>query len=280
MPELPEVTTIISNLKSTSLLNKKIIDVKFFKPKILKNCKIDEFRKFIINERIIDLNRKGKFILVNLTNDKFLVIHLRMEGKLFYDSLQEHLMNNYLMIELIFDNDYYLGYYDTRMFGTFNIYHSYNDMINSKELKDVAIDPLDQNFNGKFLYEKIHKINRAIKTTIMDQHIVSGIGNIYADEILFKAKIHPLTLSKKMNIQQCNDIVKYAKLILKDAIKHHGTTVFSFKIDKSHSGEYQKYLQVHTRKNEPCPVCKTQIKKIKVNGRGTYYCPNCQKESK
>lgn len=277
MPELPEVTTIINRLKETSLLNNKIIDVKFYKTKLLKNCTPKQFKNFLVNEKIIDINRKGKYILISLTNNKHWTVHLRMEGKLFYEPLSNHIMNNHLMVELIFKNKHYLGYYDSRMFGTFNIYHSYNEMINSRELNNVAIDPLDKSFDAKYLFDKINKINRAIKTVLLDQHIVSGIGNIYADEILFKAKIHPQTLAKSITLDECRLIDKYAKIILKDAIKHNGTTVFSFKFDKSHSGEYQEYLQVHTKKDMPCPICGAKIVKIKVNGRGTYFCPNCQK---
>ena len=276
MPELPEVTTIINKLKNTSMIGKKIIDVVFYKPKVIKNASVDSFKSFLVNESIVDISRKGKYILFKLTNHKWWVVHLRMEGKLFYQNSNEKIINNFLMVEIVFDNNYVLGYYDSRMFGTFHIYTD-DEIKNSKELNKVAIDPLDENFTANYLFSKICKVNRAIKTTIMDQSIVSGIGNIYADEILFASKIHPQSLAKNISLDECKSIVKHSKNILKEAIAHKGTTVFSFKFDPNHTGNYQNFLKVHSRENQECYVCKNKIIKIKVNGRGTYFCPSCQK---
>ena len=276
MPELPEVTTIINKLKNTSMIGKKIIDVVFYKPKVIKNASVDSFKSFLVNESIVDISRKGKYILFQLTNHKWWVVHLRMEGKLFYQNSNEKIINNFLMVEIVFDNNYVLGYYDSRMFGTFHIYTD-DEIKNSKELNKVAIDPLDENFTANYLFFKICKVNRAIKTTIMDQSIVSGIGNIYADEILFASKIHPQSLAKNISLDECKSIVEHSKNILKEAIAHKGTTVFSFKFDPNHTGNYQNFLKVHSRENQECYVCKSKIIKIKVNGRGTYFCPNCQK---
>lgn len=205
-----------------------------------------------------------------------MVVHLRMEGKMFYQKNDKNNFNSFLMIEIVFNNNYVLGYYDSRMFGTIHIYTD-RDIVNSKELNKVAIDPLNDDFTSDYLFNKINKANRAIKTIIMDQTIVSGIGNIYADEILFKAKINPQSLAKNITLDQCKLICKYSKEILKKAIAHNGTTVFSFKFDPTHIGNYQQYLQVHGRENKECYICKTKIKKIKINGRGTYFCPKCQK---
>lgn len=201
-----------------------------------------------------------------------------MEGKLFYFDKFDPRNKKHLMANIIFNDKSVLSYYDSRMFGTFNIYYSKDECFNSKELKKVAIDPLDEQFDASYLFNKIHKVNRAIKTTILDQTIVSGIGNIYADEILYASKIHPNTKSNKITLNECKLIVKNASSILKKAIKCHGTTIFSFKFDASHSGGYQKYLMVHSNQIKFCKKCNQKIHKIKVNGRGTYYCPGCQME--
>lgn len=276
MPELPEVQTIINTLLSSKITNHKIIGVDFYKTKVLKNSTPISFKKFLIGEKIIDIERIGKYIVFKLSNKKQMVVHLRMEGKLFYESCINKPNLRFLMLSINLDNNYRLSYYDMRMFGTFHIF-SNDKYLDSPELKKVAIDPLNKKFTWQYLKEKTFKINRAIKTTIMDQSIISGIGNIYADEILFRSKIHPVTKPKYLSDQDFKNIVVNSKKVLTDAIKCKGTTVFSYKFDKNHSGGYQSKLLVHTKQGQPCPVCKTIIKKIKVNGRGTYYCPNCQK---
>lgn len=279
MPELPEVTTIINVLKKTTLIGKEIKSVDVLISKVIKNANVNKFKQFFVGEKFIDIQRIGKYIIYKLTHDKVFVAHLRMEGKFFYTKSKNITNTKHLMCKFNLANNYSLAYYDSRMFGTFTIYIG-KDYLKSKEISKVAIDPLNKDFVGQFLFEKIQKINRPIKTVLLDQSIVSGIGNIYADEILFKCKIHPLTKAKFLTLDNCNLIAKHAKAVLLDAIKHKGTTIFSYKFDKNHSGEYQLYLQVHQRKGLPCKKCKTKIEKIKVNGRGTYFCPNCQKEKK
>jgi formamidopyrimidine-DNA glycosylase len=163
------------------------------------------------------------------------------------------------------------------MFGTFHIYH-YDEYLKAKHITKLALDPLNAKFDAKYLNSKLSHINRAIKTAILDQTNVAGIGNIYADEILFLTKIHPLTIAKHLNLKQYELIVKYAKQVLKQAIKYGGTTIATYKSDARHIGQYQNKLLVHMRANQPCKVCHTLIEKIKVNGRGTYFCPKCQKK--
>lgn len=277
MPELPEVQTIINNLLKQKIVNHKIIGVNFYKTKVLKNSTPKQFTDFLKNEKILDIERIGKYIIFKLSNKKEMVVHLRMEGKLFYESNLQKPDLKFLMLSIIFDNKQRLSYYDMRMFGTFHIYKN-NEYLKSKEIQKVAIDPLNKSFTGKFLEDKCKKINRAIKTVLLDQTVVSGIGNIYVDEILFRSKVHPLTKPKYLKSNQYDLIAKNAKIVLKDAIKHKGTTVASYKFDPNHTGGYQSRLLVHTRVGKPCPVCKTIIKKIKVNGRGTYFCPSCQKQ--
>ena len=277
MPELPEVQTIINNLLKQKIANNKIIGVEFYKTKVLKNSTPKEFVSFLKGEKILDIERIGKYIIFKLSNKKQMVVHLRMEGKLFYESNLTKPDLRFLMLSIIFDNKHRLSYYDMRMFGTFHIYKD-DKYLDSKEIKKVAIDPLNKLCTGKYLENKCKKINRAIKTVLLDQTVVSGIGNIYVDEILFRCKIHPLTKPKYLRSEQYDLIAKNAKLILKDAIKHKGTTVASYKFDPNHTGGYQSRLLVHTKAGKPCPVCKTIIKKIKVNGRGTYFCSKCQKQ--
>ena len=232
MPELPEVTTIINVLKKTTLIGSKIKSVDVLIPKIIKNTAVNKFKHFFVGEEFIDIQRIGKYIIYKLTHDKIFVAHLRMEGKFFYIESKKLTDTKHLMCKFNLENNYSLVYYDSRMFGTFTIY-STKDYLKSKEISKVAIDPLNKDFIGEFLFKKIQKINRPIKTVLLDQSIVSGIGNIYADEILFQCKIHPLTKVKYLTLEECKMISKYAKSILLDAIKHKGTTIFSYKFDKN-----------------------------------------------
>ena len=279
MPEFPEVKTLISTLTQTNIFNTKITEVHLLKPKLLKNSNSKDFEKFLLNEKIDCINQIGKYLVFVFKSKKVLLVHLRMEGKLIVDKINDkYILNqNHIMCYLVFQNKQRLTYFDSRMFGTFDIYSSYEQMLQSKQISKLGLDPFDKKLDAKYLGEKYKNKNVAIKTTLLDQTIILGIGNIYADEILFASKINPLTKAKNINNNELNLIIKNTRRILKLATKHCGTTIFSFKYDQNHEGSFQKYLKVHSRLNMPCTVCKTKIEKIKVNGRGTYYCPQCQK---
>ncbi|EDX53430.1 DNA-formamidopyrimidine glycosylase [Ureaplasma urealyticum] len=276
MPELPEVQTIVDylNLNVLNLLIKKVI---VHLPKILKNKTPAEFENLLVNHKITNIKRLGKYLLFFLDNNLVLSVHLRMEGKFYYQPKDEwfNLAHTHIIIE--FENGMQLRYNDTRQFGTFHIYEQ-ESFLDSKELKKIALDPLDANFTPQYLYEKLKKSNKAIKTALLDQSNVSGIGNIYADEILFATKIFPTTLAKDLTIKDYENIAKEAKRILLLSIQNKGTTIHTYKFGNDETGMFQKMLLVHTHAKKPCQTCGTIIRKTKVNGRGTYYCSNCQNQ--
>ncbi|MDR0856851.1 MAG: DNA-formamidopyrimidine glycosylase [Mycoplasmataceae bacterium] len=279
MPELPEVQTIINTLSSKGLIGKEIKSIDVFVPKIIKNTNPAGLNTFLKGEVFKKIERIGKYIVMHFSHDKILLIHLRMEGKLFYIVNTEESDKKHLRIKINLSDGCSLLYYDSRMFGTFHIYKE-NDYRKSKEISKIAIDPLSKEFTYIFLKNKIHSKNTPIKSLLLDQSNVSGIGNIYADEILYKAGVSPYEKGKNVTDEQIKLIVKYSKDILTKAISLGGTTIFSYKSDKNTSGHYQGKLQVHGREGEPCFKCKTKIVKVFINGRGTYYCPKCQKLSK
>jgi formamidopyrimidine-DNA glycosylase len=274
MPELPEVQTIINKLNNSKAINNRIIGVDIFTSKILKNISKQKFVKMIVGLYITKFDRKGKYILVFLSNKYILAIHLRMEGKLFY----EKEINNakHLRIKLKLKNGY-LNFYDSRMFGTFHLYKNIKELENSKEFKKVGNDIFENKITPTFLINKFKNKNQAIKTTLLDQSIISGIGNIYADEILFDSKISPFRKTKDIKLNEIKNILTSTKKILTLAIKYGGSSVSSFKSDAHSEGKYQKYLKVYGKKNKKCPRCGGVIKFSKLNGRGTSYCPKCQK---
>jgi formamidopyrimidine-DNA glycosylase len=276
MPELPEVQTVINTLNKSGLLYKQITDVKIYKTKLLKNATPAVFKKFLIGESINNIERKGKFLIFHLTHQKTLVVHLRMEGKLFYEEIKSVIPSTHLRIEFFLQNKHVLRYYDSRIFGTFHIYKN-QEHLKATQLTKLGLDPLQSGFSGSYLKERINESNQAIKTAILDQTNVAGIGNIYADEILFLSKINPTRKANTLSLPDFNNIAKYAKEVLLKSIKYGGTTIATYKSDANHTGQFQKMLLVHTKKGQPCVKCGTKIVKIKVNGRGTYYCPKCQK---
>lgn len=275
MPELPEVQSMIDSLIDDDCLNHKIINVETIMPKLFKNCNFDEYKNHIINEKIIDITRVGKYLIFHITNNKVFVVHLRMEGKLFYEDIDFPYNKRHTLVRILFDNKKELRYNDTRRFGTFTIYFE-NSFMDSKELSKLALDPLNKKFNWEYLKKNICKSNRAIKTLILDQTNVAGIGNIYADEILFASNINPNKQGNKISDNEFKKIAENATKILKLAVKNKGTTISTYFYKKEKKGEFQKFLKVHTKKDSPCVNCGNKILKMKVNGRGTYYCSSCQ----
>lgn len=276
MPELPEVQSMIDSLVEQKCTNHTIVDVWTQMPKLFKNTTFDNFKNHLLNEKISSISRVGKYLIFHLTNDKVFVVHLRMEGKLFYEPNHYPINQRHTLVRISFDNGQELRYEDTRRFGTFTIYKEDN-YLESKELKKLALDPLNKDFSADYLKKNIGKSNRAIKTLLLDQTNVAGIGNIYADEILFASKINPNLPGNKITKKQFEDIAFHANRILKLAVENKGTTISTYFYKKEKKGEFQNFLKVHTKKGFPCPDCKTIIEKTKVNGRGTYYCPKCQK---
>ena len=269
MPELPEGETVKNTLKK-QILRKRIKSIKILYDGIIATNK-DEFKKNIINEEILDIKRRGKFLIFVL-NDYYLVSHLRMEGKYFIkDKSMPIIKHEHIIFDL---EDVELRYHDTRKFGRMYLVTK-DKLYVDTPLSKLGLEPWDDSLDSLYLLDKFN-CNIPIKTLLLDQSIITGIGNIYADEILFKARINPLKKGKDITKEECNLIIKYTKEILEDAIKLGGTTIKSFTSSLGVTGHFQGNLMVHNKEGENCPICNNIILKTKVNGRGTYYCPNCQ----
>ncbi len=275
MPELPEVEVVKNDLKSF-VVNKKITKVYINDEKIIKFPVVEEFQKKIINQQVYDILRVGKYLIFVL-DDYVLASHLRMEGKYLFGENLQNMNVKHNMITFQFDNKYSLLYLDTRKFGTMHLL-SKEDYMNNLMLSKLGLDPFNEKLNVEYLNNAWKNKHQKIKTALLNQTYISGIGNIYADEILFKCKIHPLTEVRFLTENDLKNIILNTKDILKTAIKYKGTRIKSFESVNHNQGEYRKFLQVHFRLNKPCFVCQNMIQKIIVNGRGTYYCNNCQKD--
>lgn len=268
MPELPEVETVKNTLKR-QVLGKKIISVDVLYNMIDKPD-LDSFKKQVAGQSIIDIKRRGKFLMFEL-NDYYLLSHLRMEGKYFIDgNITKH---DHVIFH--FDNGI-LKYNDTRKFGRMYLIEK-DKVYKEKPLCDLGLEPWDSKLTSDYLLDKYKNKKLPIKSILLDQSIIVGIGNIYADEILFKCKINPLKKGNEITKDDCNNIIKYTKEILDSAIKLGGTTIKSYSSSRGVHGKFQNSLLVHNHEGDNCPNCNSIIIKIKVNGRGTYYCQKCQK---
>lgn len=273
MPELPEVETVKENLKQR-LINKKIKDVKVLYNNIIAYPDTNTFEKTLKNIRIKDITRRGKFLIFDL-EDYYLLSHLRMEGKYFFKNKNDQI-NKHEHVIFNLDNYQELRYMDTRKFGKMYLIKKEN-IDTMGPLKELGLEPFDKNLTSNYLKEKIKNKIIPIKTALLDQSIITGIGNIYADEILFLSHVNPLKKSNTLKEKELNNIIKSTKEVLNKAIAKGGTTIHTYTSVDGIKGTYQDSLFVHNKENELCKVCQTQIKKIKVGGRGTYYCTHCQK---
>lgn len=271
MPELPEVETVKEALKK-EVLNKVITDVKVYYDKIIEYHSIDEFKSKIKNQRIIDVKRRGKWLLFEL-NDYYLLSHLRMEGKYFFKDMPSTL-SKHEHISFILNNNKQMLYHDTRKFGRMYLLNK-KEAFKVKPLNELGKEPFDKSLNVSYLKEKLKNKEIPIKTVLLDQSIITGIGNIYDDEILFMCKINPLTKGKDISEQELENIINNTRKVLTKAIKLGGTTIKSYTSSEGVHGRFQNELLIHTKKI--CPICQNKVTKIKINGRGTYYCENCQK---
>jgi len=270
MPELPEVETVKNGLKN-KVLNKKITHCKILYNGIIAYPDTEKFIKEITNQTINDIKRRGKFLVFEL-EDYYLISHLRMEGKYFIKEPSETLSKHDHVVFTL-NNKEELRYNDTRKFGKMHLVKK--DELYITPLSKLGLEPWDENLNTSYLKEKLNK-KKAIKTLLLDQSIIVGIGNIYADEILFLSRINPEIPGSNLTNKNLQDIIDNTKKVLEKAINAGGTTIHSYTAVDGITGKFQQELLVHSRKSEPCPSCKTEILKIVVNGRGTYYCPKCQ----
>ncbi|HLQ83581.1 MAG TPA: DNA-formamidopyrimidine glycosylase [Pseudogracilibacillus sp.] len=274
MPELPEVETIRKTLKKL-VLNKKITDIEVYWGKIIKHPDdIEHFKHIVINQTIHDVKRKGKFLIFELDTD-MLVSHLRMEGK--YSVSQTGLpRDKHTHVIFNFTDGTSLNYNDVRKFGTMHVF-SKADYLAVKPLNQLGPDPFEEDYNLKYLKEKLLKTTRYIKFALLDQTIIAGLGNIYVDEVLFKAGIHPEKRANTLNTTQIEAIFNNSYEVLNEAVKQGGTTIRSYVNGDGEMGLFQQELFVYGKEGQPCKNCGDTIEKFKLSGRGTHICPTCQR---
>lgn len=287
MPELPEVEIIKQSLKK-AILSKIILKVSI-NNKNLRFKLSPSFKKNIENKKITNIYRYAKYLIIELNKKTFLTIHFGMSGTLhlvkkkcnisrtnlsFYQS--KILPKKHNHVKFIFNN-FEIYYNDPRRFGYMFIFKSSNDLWNF--LKKNGLEPFEREFNLKYLREKFQFRNKNIKNILLDQSIISGIGNIYASEILFYSGINPFRSAKDLKTSELKKIIKFSKFVLNKAIRYGGSTIRDFKNAQNKVGKYQNEFKVYNRKNLICNnyKCNFRIVRTQITNRSTFFCKNCQK---
>lgn len=259
----------------TLVLNKEIHSVSVFWTKMVKRpAEVEQFQDALKGQTILDIGRRGKF-LIFYTEDYALVSHLRMEGKYRLVSNEEP-VEKHIHVIFHFTDGTELRYKDVRKFGTFHLFAKGTEFVDSP-LSKLGPEPFSEEFTETLLAEKLAKTNRKVKVVLLDQATVVGLGNIYVDEALFRAGIHPERMANAITREEMPFLYKEIVNTLMEAVAKGGSTIRSYVNSQGEMGMFQLELYVYDRKGEPCKHCGTSLEKTTVGGRGTHYCPICQK---
>lgn len=276
MPELPEVE-IVKNILTELVVGKTISEIEIIYPKIIRTpSDPNKFKSLLEGERLARIDRKGKYLLF-IFNNITLVSHLRMEGKYLYKKPAEAEQPYDKHTHVVFTNTdgSQLRYHDVRKFGTMDLVEN-NELANFPALAKLGPEPLDPNFNIAEFAEQLSRRRSSIKQVLLNQEIVSGLGNIYVDDSLAKSMIHPSRPANSLTNQEIELLAKAMRTVLDKAITYGGSSIKSFETIYG-KGSMQDHLLVYGQTGQPCFQCSTTIEKIRVAGRGTHFCPNCQK---
>lgn len=268
MPELPEVETVKETLKK-HILKQKIRDIDIYYDKIIEYPDINTFKSNIKGQTIQDIERRGKWLMFKL-DDYYLLSHLRMEGRYYIKHGEDILKHEHINFKL---DNCELRYLDTRKFGRMYLV-PIKDAYNMKPLNELGLEPWDDKLTIEYLKNKYKSKRLPIKTVLLDQSIITGIGNIYDDEILFMSKINPYKKVNELNDMELDNIIKNTRIVLEKAIKLGGTTIRTYESSEGVHGKFQNELLIHGQ--TICPNCHKKVTKVYINGRGTYYCIDCQ----
>ena len=272
MPELPEVETVRRGLEKL-ILGKKILNIEIRYPKMIKTD-LNQFQKELPGQVIQSMGRRGKYLLFNL-RDKVLISHLRMEGKYFYypDEIPER---KHAHILVHFEDGTTLVYEDVRKFGTMELLAP--ELLDSYFIsKKLGPEPTDQDFDlGRFKLA-LKKSKKPIKSHLLDQTLVAGLGNIYVDEVLWRAKVHPSRTSNSLTAQEARKVHDETINVLGQAVEKGGSTIRTYTNAFGEDGTMQEFHQVYDKAGQACSRCETIIEKIQLGGRGTHFCPKCQR---
>ncbi len=271
MPELPEVQTVIDTLRPL-VLHKTIEGIEIVYEPIVEN-ELSDFLNRVSQRQVIALSRKGKFIIVHL-DQGYLIIHLRMEGKFFVTEVENPwVTDKHTHARFYLDDGFVWTYHDVRKFGRIAYVEQLTD---HQGLNRLGYDVFDEHLEASYLFERAKNRSLEIKNFLLDQQVMAGVGNIYANEILFDAKVSPFQPSNTLKKAEFEVILKSTRHILSLALHQGGTSIRSYTSSLGVTGLFQQSLRVHGKQGLPCECCGHRIKRQKQAGRSSFYCPVCQ----
>jgi len=273
MPEMPEVE-IIRRYLDTQVAGKKIIHLTILLPRMIKWPDVEGFRALVTGRTIKGMNRRGKYLLMELDNASKVVFHLRMTGRLVYEPAGDT-NDHHARVIFHLQDGASLVYGDTRTLGTIHGLKP-QELGMLKGLVEMGPEPLSAEFTAEYLYRTASQRKVAIKSFLLNQKYIGGIGNIYADEALFLAGIHPLRPANSLTQTECGKLWESVNKVIADGIADGGTTFRDYQNGEGGKGSHQEHLYVYGRKGEQCRICGALLERIIVGGRGTHFCPHCQ----
>lgn len=274
MPELPEVETIRRSLEE-KIKGKTLIGVEVFLDKMLKGVGPREANEALHGKKITAIERRGKYLIIHLTGGKAMVIHLRMTGQLLYcPSEQEKAKHTHVIFHL--NDECQLRFADQRQFGKVQLVSS-RELKELSGLKTLGVEPLSDQFTRDLLRKELRNRRTRIKPLLLDQTFVAGIGNIYADEALFRATINPERIASTLNPREVSRLFLSVRKVLMEGIDNKGTSIKDYIDGDGNQGSNQNNLRVYGREGEPCVKCGQIIKRKSIGGRSSHFCPKCQK---
>lgn len=297
MPELPEVETIVRDLRGP-LVGQVCKRVAVLRPKVIARPTPEEFAPLLENRKILDLRRRGKYILAELSGGWVLVLHLRMTGQLVYheggqrpevrSQKQEggdRMPSDFRpLASEIFPKHTHLVFYldrgvlrftDLRQFGRVSLVPE-QELGDLPGLRDLGIEPLNAEFTAEGFADSLNRSRRMIKPLLLDQTFLAGLGNIYTDEALHRAGVHPERPAGGLEAREAHALYRTIREVLTDGLTFGGTSVQHYVDGSGKPGRFQELLRVYGKQGVPCPACGTPVERIRCGGRGTHYCPTCQ----
>jgi len=269
MPELPEVETIKNDLRKT-VCGKKIVRVEIYNSKVIRQPVAAVFKKSLKGLSIQRIFRRGKLLILELSNGKFLTVHFKMTGQLVLRKISAA-NKTICRVTFFLSSGLVLDFNDQRLFGELRLIDDWKKLQFIQSLGPEPFDLTCADFKAMLFKRKTK-----IKPLLLDQSFIAGIGNIYACEILFRAKINPLKPAQSLTEKEQTVLYKQMQRVLKSAIKHGGSSVDDYVRVSGKNGDYARFHQVYGRLSKPCFICASLIKRIALGGRGTYFCPKCQ----
>jgi len=276
MPELPEVEHVVRALRHV-IVGRTIVATEVRLPKLIGPTSTAVFKRKLKSSRITGVSRRGKYILIELDSDRILAVHLRMTGKFLYLNAEDDLPKHAHAIFYL-DNERRLIFRDQRQFGVMKLV-ARGRLAQTKGIRELAPEPLSDDFSPAYLREIVARSRRSLKTLLLDQTKVLGLGNIYAAEALFRAGINPFKIAAQLSSRRVPRLHQAIRDVLGDAITDSSTSRINLEHPNGFSyGEaFERFWQVYEREGEPCFKCGARIRRLTHGGRSTYWCPRCQR---